>query len=275
VQERHRVAEPRLEAADRLRRERDLRHQHDDTATTLQRLGARPQVDLGLAGAGDAVQQVRPAGAHGRQRRLLLRGERDLPVGPGVRARRPALRARGDRHQPARLKPPQRPEILPRRAREPLEQRTLLRGQPLSVGLAGPRRPQHGPLPAPRRQHQRQRAGGRGAVLGRHPQRQVHQLLGHAVLPHGARPHQLLDRHLAPLGQVDDHAIQRLPPERHPHHRPDAHRLLRQQVVERPRQLAGGHEWFDAGDHRRSRTIGAGPAASPPSARSGERQRRH
>ena len=63
VQQRHGVAEARLEARDGLRRERDLRHEHDHAAPALERVRAGAQVDLGLAGAGDAVQQVRAARA--------------------------------------------------------------------------------------------------------------------------------------------------------------------------------------------------------------------
>ena len=61
VQQRDRVAEARLEAPDGLRRERDLGHEHDHALAALERRGGRAQVDLGLARAGDAVQQVRAA----------------------------------------------------------------------------------------------------------------------------------------------------------------------------------------------------------------------
>ena len=40
VQQRHRVAEARLEARDGLRRERDLRHEHDHAAPARERVGA-------------------------------------------------------------------------------------------------------------------------------------------------------------------------------------------------------------------------------------------
>ena len=58
VQQRHRVAEARLEARDGLRRQRDLGDEHDHAAAALERRLRRAQVDLGLARAGDAVQQV-------------------------------------------------------------------------------------------------------------------------------------------------------------------------------------------------------------------------
>ena len=57
VQHRDGVAEAFDEAPDDLRGQRDLRHEHDRAASLLQRGRGGAQVDLGLAGAGDAVQQ--------------------------------------------------------------------------------------------------------------------------------------------------------------------------------------------------------------------------
>ena len=48
--------EPRLEALDRLRRERDLRHEDDRALALFQRVGDGLQIDLRLAAAGDAVE---------------------------------------------------------------------------------------------------------------------------------------------------------------------------------------------------------------------------
>jgi hypothetical protein len=82
VQHRDALAETRTEAPDRLRRQGDLRHEHDRTQAALHCLRARAQVDLGLAAARGAVQeQVRArSGVHGRddarQRPLLLAGQR-------------------------------------------------------------------------------------------------------------------------------------------------------------------------------------------------------
>ena len=70
------VAEARAEAADRLRRERDLRYEHDRAATALESDLARTQVDLGLAAPGRAVEQERTAaveGADDADERSLLR----------------------------------------------------------------------------------------------------------------------------------------------------------------------------------------------------------
>ena len=49
------------EALHRLRRERDLRHQHDPAPPEGDRVRERVEVDLGLATPGDAVQQQRAA----------------------------------------------------------------------------------------------------------------------------------------------------------------------------------------------------------------------
>ena len=68
------------EAAHRLRRQRDLRHQHDAALAERDRLLERPQVDLRLAAAGDAVQQER----------LSASARRCLIASAARSARRPA-----------------------------------------------------------------------------------------------------------------------------------------------------------------------------------------
>ena len=82
VQDRDRLAEAGAEASHDLRRQRDLRDHHDRPAALRERLLRRAQVDLGLARAGDAVQQHPP-----RLRRGALRA-RAAP-----RAAAPARRA--------------------------------------------------------------------------------------------------------------------------------------------------------------------------------------
>ena len=57
VEDRDAIAEARTEAADRLRRERDLGHEHDDAAAALERRGGGLEVHLGLAAPGRPVQQ--------------------------------------------------------------------------------------------------------------------------------------------------------------------------------------------------------------------------
>lgn len=54
----HRHAQAGAEAAQRLRGQANLRHQHQRLATGRQAVGDCLQVDLGLAAAGDAVEQI-------------------------------------------------------------------------------------------------------------------------------------------------------------------------------------------------------------------------
>ena len=190
VQQRDGVAEARLEAADGLRRERDLGHEHDHALAALERRGGGAQVDLGLARAGDAVQQVRPARLDGRRARPP--GRASAPprgCGRGPCAARGGAGAAPISHQPARLEPPQRG-----RARRPAgagsrssSARWLL-GQPLARRAArrrdAPTARVRG-LPA-RRQHERQRPRGRRAVLLGHPQRERDEV-GRARRPRARR----------------------------------------------------------------------------------------
>ena len=53
-------AETAAKPLDRLRREADLRHQHDRLAAEMDHLLDRLDVDLGLAAAGHAVNEYRP-----------------------------------------------------------------------------------------------------------------------------------------------------------------------------------------------------------------------
>ena len=62
VQHRHEClqrarAEPRLEALDSLRRQRDLGHEDNRAFALFQGVGDGLQIDLGLAAAGDAVEE--------------------------------------------------------------------------------------------------------------------------------------------------------------------------------------------------------------------------
>ena len=63
-------AETLLEARRGLRRQSDLRHQHQRLAALTQHFGNDSQVDLRLAAAGDAVQKVRGGTAEGCGDRL-------------------------------------------------------------------------------------------------------------------------------------------------------------------------------------------------------------
>ena len=79
VEHRDVVAEAGAEARDELRRERDLRHEHDD-ARSLARGGDGAQVDLGLAGAGHAVEEERGRARLAKRARDCVDGGR-LRVG--------------------------------------------------------------------------------------------------------------------------------------------------------------------------------------------------
>ena len=78
VQDGDRVAEARDEARHDLRRQRDLGDEHDHAAAVREGLRGGPQVDLGLARPGDAVQQqplARRGGDDRAQRRGLVGGQ--------------------------------------------------------------------------------------------------------------------------------------------------------------------------------------------------------
>ncbi len=49
--------EPCFESLDRLRRERNFRHEHNRALALFERVGKGLEVDLRLAGAGDAVEK--------------------------------------------------------------------------------------------------------------------------------------------------------------------------------------------------------------------------
>ena len=49
--------EPRLESLDGLRRERNFRHEHNGAFALLQRMFDGLEINLGLAGTGDAVEK--------------------------------------------------------------------------------------------------------------------------------------------------------------------------------------------------------------------------
>src|ERR1035438_3546448 len=53
--------EPCLEAFDRLRRQRNFRHEHNRALALRERVFDGLEIDLGLAGTGDAVQKERAA----------------------------------------------------------------------------------------------------------------------------------------------------------------------------------------------------------------------
>ena len=86
------VAEARLEAAERLRRQRDLRHEHDRAAAARERGRAGLEVDLRLAAAGRAGEEQVAAAAVDRRDDPR---DRPPPAAPSARAappRRPCRR---------------------------------------------------------------------------------------------------------------------------------------------------------------------------------------
>ena len=100
VQDRDGVPEAVDEARDDLRRQRDLGHEHDRTASLGERRRGGLQVDLGLARARDAVQQQAGRIASPRwpprSRRGRQPGRRSGPAAPAA-PRRPRARVRGAR----------------------------------------------------------------------------------------------------------------------------------------------------------------------------------
>ena len=80
VQHRQRRVEARAKACDQLRRERDLGHEHQRLLAARDDGGDRAQIDLGLAAAGHAIQQMRREAAeraadplHGLALRIVQR----------------------------------------------------------------------------------------------------------------------------------------------------------------------------------------------------------
>ena len=294
VQHRDRVAEAGDEAGDDLRGQRDFRHHHDRRPAPLQRGRRGAQVDLGLARARDAVEQ-QPLGPPGGDRRLH-RGQR-RPLGVGQR-RRSRGSGRSDRHvagTPRLVAPLQRDEAalgqpvrrgVParkagRRQRRPggaqrLERSSLARPEALTVVERGrtrrcdlrrqPRAGAHArPRPGPRREHQAEGAGGRGAVLVGDPMRESHELGGDALLERVQRGGEPLggDRR---LGRQVDHDAQDPPAaEGDDEQGPDLHVPQRggEQVVEGSAQRARGGQGLHLGD-RGHIEASVGPAADAP-----------
>ena len=94
VENRDAVAEPCAQPADGLRRERDLRHEHDRPLPPLERRGAGLEVDLGLAASRRSVEEEVAAAS---VERLDDAGERALlalaqPCRLGLAAQRVPLR---------------------------------------------------------------------------------------------------------------------------------------------------------------------------------------
>ncbi len=294
------VAEPGAEAGDGLRGEADLGDEDDRPLAALQRRLDRGQVDLGLARAGDAVQQQAALGpglaverGDDRVDRLLLLGQQ---LGAARRGRRGAECAGARRRRELRVA---------------IRSRSLQPPQGLAVGadrggqlgarhLAGAQRLQHRPLLDPeapaaaqrllagrqdlrpqldlgadraaagagaRRQHQLQAARGGRAVLAGDPEAEPDQLRRGAGLERLDRLRQPLRRQLRGRGQLDHDAEQLARPEGDADDAADLEVLhrLRLAVVERAPQGAGGGQRLDPEDGHPVEGMAARgrPAASP------------
>ena len=225
VQHRDDLAEPRLEAGQRLRRERDLRHEDDRRATGLQSCLDGPEIHLGLARAGDPVQQKRAAGARclqrrqdRRERRVLLGTQRRCRARRGgdvVACRAAHLGGLPDRHQPPRLQAAHRGaaelrggRLAPARERRQQRALTLAEAQRRCAGLR-----------AGARLHRLRCAGRRAGAQRCSPgvgDPGAQDLARHHPAPrprrqhHGERPSSrraVLARH--PLSQLDEFGRQR------------------------------------------------------------------
>ena len=226
------VAEAGLEAPQHLRGERDLGHEHDRRAPGLQRRLHRPEIDLGLARAGDALQQepgMAAARARGAPPPARSSAAACSAVSGGAvaealptawrtgRRGRAGGRSRPGRGTPGAAGPGCRARRRPwGRARQGPEQSALAVVEPGAVvrERRGSRRRQlRDQAPAWRRcprgagrQHQLQRARGRGAVLARHPVGQRHQVGAEPGPDHRLGLGQALGVQLGALGQLHHHA---------------------------------------------------------------------
>ena len=266
VQDRHLVAEPRPEPRRQLRRQRDLRHQHQRPAPRRQRVGDDVQVHLRLPAPRDPVQQeaLELARRHRRGdrpvRRLLRRGQD---------------RRRNRSRHPLDVPRPPHPRIDPHHPLDHLDQPSLhqrphmrarLRTEPghLDLARAGDRL-QH--LPLRRRPLERRGwglgVGGWGSGVRQvrfpvpcvlfpascvflwsrqpgHADRSIpHPCTTHlADIPHQPRSHQLVHSLPLPGGQLleRDRSARRLDP---PQHLPGRARLRASLGSDRPGALRG------------------------------------
>ena len=149
------VAEARGEARERLRRERDLRDEHDRAAATRERLLAGAQVDLGLAAAGRAVEQEVAAASVERLDDPRARGPLRLRrLGRRARRHRAATRARPATasRRAACARAARRARACGRRSsRSTRRSRARGRRAPAAAARRPPRRPRGRSPPAPRR----------------------------------------------------------------------------------------------------------------------------
>ena len=162
-------AKARREPVQHLRGQRDLGHQHERLPAAPHGFGHRLEIDLRLAGAGDAIDQRdrvaagRDARAQRRRRRSAAPASDRAPRSQDQAGTRPAraaapgsrafLRRSGRRSHRARRPPPRRPRSCRAQGRRPAR-RPRGRGRP-SCAPAARRRAAHrharapGPVPRP------------------------------------------------------------------------------------------------------------------------------
>ena len=299
VQQRNRVSEAPLEPAHGLRSQGDLGDEHDRAPAALERRLHGLEVDLGLARAGDPVQQPRRRAlavqrARDRGDRLALGGvQLDAVVGGTDRGHggpAPLLDV-PCRDVPALLEAADRRAIRSRRRRQVARALGARCERTKHRALAKPQAhlsPIDGVLPLlgrldlelgqrlhasrlraaadPRRQRQAEAARGCGAVLLPDPAPELDEVGRHAGLERLERLRQLRLGNLAGLGEPDDDPLDPLAAERDHEDRPDfdpVHRLG-QPVVERPPDAPGGQQRLYLRDgHRHSARLGAGTDARP------------
>ena len=250
VQDGDGVAEARDEARHDLRRQRDLGDEHDHPAAARERRRGGPQVDLGLARAGDAVQQqplARRRGHDRAQRRGLVGGEL---AAARARRRRRRARARGarraarcstsprasSRRSAARSRPAKRGSDAQQRALAVGQ--ALLRVDGAAVGAA------HSAVlarvPFGGSTSESARAGVEQYSAAIHSARSTSSA-GSRAVEDAARRDRVV---LGALGQPGDHADDVAMAEGHDEHRAHVD-ALGPQVVERPAQRAGRRERLD------------------------------
>ena len=222
----------------------------------LERRGRRAQVDLGLARAGDAVEQParRPRATAATAARLLRRSARPRASARAtVSGDRRRLRAARSRTSPRASSRRSAADRRPAARGSAASSARWFAGQPLAVERRRrPRRPTarsaaaraaaaraRAPAPASSSTRPPSTARARPAPRGTESSRTAR------------RRDEPLGRHLGRVRQPDHDAVERLAPERDPHDRADVDRRVGQRVVERPGEPAGRGERLDAGDHGR------------------------
>ncbi len=289
MKQRHRVAEPAPKAIHRLRSQRDLGDEDDRAPSPRQRLSRGLQVDLRLAGPGDAVEKEGGGGIggdlagqrsdHPLQHGALVAGELDAlanradPWGAMVPSALHLTRL----DQAPSLEPSQRRPVGARARRQPsgklgaghesAQHRLLAEAEPLPavsrrdalrrrLDLQLHQRPDTARL-RPRadagRQNEAEATARSRAVLLTDPAPEFDQLGRDPGLERLQRLGEATIRQVAPIGQADDDSDDLAPAEWHHQHRADLDVLhgRRESVVEWPGDAPGGEQRFNLCDRHR------------------------